>query len=57
MTLEITISTRTALLLLVMAVLAIPTTATATHLFGDVSDTNVHAEGIEFMKTSGVDRL
>ena len=54
MTFRVTISTRTALVALVMAVLAIPATATATHLFGDVSDTNVHAEGIQFMKDSGV---
>ncbi len=51
---RITISTRTALVLLVLAVLAIPATAFATHIFADVSDSSVHAEGIEFMKDSGV---
>ncbi len=51
---RITISTRTALVLLVLAVVAIPATAYATHVFGDVSDSSVHAEGIEFMKNSGV---
>ncbi len=54
MTFKVTISTRTALVLLVLAVLAIPATAYATHVFADVSDSNVHAEGIEFMKDSGV---
>ncbi len=54
MTFRITISTRTALVLLVLAVLAIPATAYATHVFADVSDSSVHAEGIEFMKDSGV---
>ncbi len=54
MTFKITISTRTALVLLILAVLAIPATAYGTHIFADVSDSNVHAEGIEFMKNSGV---
>ncbi len=54
MTFRITISTRTALVLLVLAVLAFPATAYATHVFADVSDSNVHAEGIQFMKNSGV---
>ena len=54
MTFRVTISTRTALVLMVLALLAVPATATATHIFGDVSDTNVHAAGIEWVKDAGV---
>ncbi len=54
MTFKVTISTRTALVLLVLAVLAIPVTAYATHLFADVEDSHPHAEGIQFVHDSGV---
>ncbi len=54
MTFKVTISTRAALVLLVLAVLAIPATALATHVFLDVSDQSVHFPGIQFMKNSGV---
>ena len=46
MTFQLTISTRTALVLLVLAVLAIPATAGATHLFDDLGDRHPHEEGI-----------
>jgi hypothetical protein len=39
---------------LVAAIAAIPTAAVATHLFTDVSDTDVHARGIEFVADSGI---
>ncbi len=54
MTFKVTITTRTALVLLVLAVLAIPATAYGTHVFADVSDSHPHADGIQFVHDSGV---
>lgn len=52
--LQITISRRSALLIAIAIVMAIPTAAFAGSLFSDVEDGSTHIDGITFMKDSGV---
>lgn len=51
---QVTISKKAALLLIVGALLLVPLTAVATHLFGDVADDNIHSQGIGWVKDAGV---
>ena len=52
--LQLTISKRAALIIAVALIVAIPGVAGATHIFTDVLDTNVHADGIEWVAGVGV---
>jgi hypothetical protein len=54
MVIQITISKRAALLMLVAVLLIVPVTAAATHVFSDVADSNIHADGIGWAADSGV---
>ena len=54
MTFKRKLTTRSAMALMVIAALAIPATASATHLFADVADGHTHEEGIQFVKDAGV---
>lgn len=51
---QITIPSRTAMVLLILSLLIIPGTAVANHLFADVADGHPHEAGIQFAKSSGV---
>jgi len=51
---QITISKRAAVIIAIALVLLIPGVAGATHIFSDVSDSNVHAPGIEWVAGVGV---
>jgi len=52
--LHVTISKKTALIVVAAALLTIPGAAVATHVFTDVGDSNVHAPAIEWAASSGV---
>ena len=52
--LQITISKRVALIIVLALILVIPGVAVATHVFLDVGDGDTHAEGIEWVADAGV---
>lgn len=52
--LQVTISRRSAFLIVLALLLLIPAAAYAGHVFNDVGDTDTHIDGITFMKDSGV---
>ena len=52
--LNITISKRSAFMIVLAVLLVVPAVAFGNDVFDDVSDTSVHADGIGFMKSSGV---
>ena len=51
---QVTVSKRLAITVLVVLALLVPTAALAGSIFADVSDNNVHIDGIEWVRNNGV---